>query len=32
MSDCNPTRIPMDPGVKLDADKQGERVDATEYR
>jgi hypothetical protein len=22
----------MDPGTKLDADKQGERVDATEYR
>ena len=22
----------MDPGTKLDADKQGERIDATEYR
>jgi len=32
MADCNPTKVPMDPGVKLDADKQGERVDATEYR
>ena len=32
MSDCNATRIPMDPGMKLDADKQGERTDATRYR
>lgn len=32
MVDCNPTGVPMDLGVKLDADKQGVRVDATEYR
>jgi hypothetical protein len=32
MGDCNLTRVPMDPGTKLDADKQGEKVDATEYR
>jgi hypothetical protein len=32
MSDCNPTKVPMDPGLILDADKGGERVDATEYR
>jgi hypothetical protein len=32
MADCNSTKVPMDPGLKLDADKQGERVDATEYR
>ena len=32
MSDCNATKCPMDPGEKLDADKQGERIDATEYR
>lgn len=29
MMDCNPTKFPMDPGAKLDVDKQGERVDAT---
>jgi hypothetical protein len=32
MEDCNPTKIPMDSGVKLDADKEGVRVDVTEYR
>lgn len=32
MNDYNPTKVPMDPGVKLDADKQEERIDATEYR
>ena len=32
MNDCNSTKVPMDPGTKLDADKQGERIDATEYR
>ena len=32
MEDCNPTKIPMDPGAKLDEDEGGERVDATEYR
>jgi hypothetical protein len=32
MADCNLAKFPMDPGAKLDADKQGKRVDATEYR
>ena len=32
MSDCNATKVPMDPGAKLDVDKQGERTDATMYR
>jgi hypothetical protein len=32
MGDCNPTKVPMDPGMKLDADKEGEKVDATEFR
>jgi hypothetical protein len=32
MRDCNLTRVPIDPGTKLVTDKQGERVDATEYR
>lgn len=32
MADCNATKCPMDPGTKLDADKQGQRVDATQYR
>ena len=32
MTNCNATKCPMDPGAKLDADKQGERIDATEYR
>jgi len=32
MSDCNSTKVPMDPGIQMDADKEGVRVDATEYR
>lgn len=32
MEDCNPTKILMDPGVKLDADKEGVRVDFIEYK
>jgi len=32
MDDCNPTKIPMNPGVKLHEDKGGQKVDATEYR
>jgi hypothetical protein len=32
MADCNAAKFPMDPGLKLDADKQGERTDATRYR
>jgi len=32
MGDCNPTKYPMEPGMKLHADKQGERTDATNYR
>ena len=32
MDECNPTKIPMDPGTKLHEDKQGQRVDASEYR
>lgn len=32
MDDCNPTKIPMDTGMKLHSDKQGEKIDATEYR
>ena len=32
MVDCNSTKFPMDPGSKLDADKGGEPVDATNYR
>jgi len=32
MSDYNATKVPMDPGAKLDVDKQGERTDATMYR
>jgi len=32
MQDCNSTKVPMDPGTKLHEDKQGEKVDATEYR
>jgi len=30
--DCNPAKIPMDPGIKLHQDKSGEPMDATEYR
>jgi hypothetical protein len=32
MGDCNPAKIPMDPGIKLHQDKSGEPMDATEYR
>ncbi|CAD6344099.1 unnamed protein product [Miscanthus lutarioriparius] len=32
MKDCNSTKIPMEPGNKLDADKGGVPVDSTEYR
>jgi hypothetical protein len=32
MGDCNATKYPMEPGLKLHEDKQGERVDATNYR
>jgi hypothetical protein len=32
MADCNATKCPMDPGTKLDADKQGQRIDATHFR
>jgi hypothetical protein len=32
MGDCNLAKFPMDPRTKLDADKQGKIVDATEYR
>ena len=32
MSECNYTRFPMEPGSKLNADKGGIPVDATEYR
>jgi hypothetical protein len=32
MGDCNPTKIPMSPGSKLDEDKSGEPVNETEYR
>jgi len=32
MSECNSTKFPMEPGCKLNADKGGQQVDATEYR
>jgi hypothetical protein len=32
MGDCNATKIPMDPEIKLHQDKSGEPMDATEYR
>lgn len=32
MEGCNATKIPMNPGIKLDEDKEGKRIDATEYR
>lgn len=32
MEDCNPTKIPMETGTKLHEDKEGQRVDATDYR
>jgi hypothetical protein len=31
-ADCNPTKIPMNPGVKLHDDMQGVKTDPTEYR
>lgn len=31
MEDCNPTKIPMDPGTRLHEDKGGQRIDASEY-
>ncbi|KAD7116738.1 hypothetical protein E3N88_04006 [Mikania micrantha] len=30
--ECNPTKFPMDPGIKLDKDEEQEDVDATMYR
>ena len=32
MGECNPTKFPMEPGCKLNADMGGQQVDATEYR
>ena len=32
MADCNPTKIPINPGVKLHDDKGGVTIDATKYR
>ena len=32
MMDCNPTKIPMNPGTKLHDDKAREAIDATGYR
>jgi hypothetical protein len=32
MADCNATKFPMSPGIKLDEDKQGTPMDATEYK
>jgi hypothetical protein len=32
MEECNPTKIPMDPGTKLHEDKKGQRIDVTKYR
>jgi hypothetical protein len=32
MGDCNPTKIPMNPGLRLHEDKSGEPVDETEYK
>jgi hypothetical protein len=32
IGDCNPTKIPMNPGLRLHEDKSGEPVDETEYR
>ena len=31
MADCNPTKIPMNPGVKMHDDKQRVKTDPTEY-
>lgn len=32
MGECNPTKVPTDPSVKLHRDKSGKPVYATEYR
>jgi hypothetical protein len=32
MSECNSTKLPMEPGCKLNADKGGQPVNPTEYR
>jgi hypothetical protein len=32
MTDCNSTKVPINPGTVLHKDKQGKAVDATEYR
>ncbi|KAD3069346.1 hypothetical protein E3N88_37226 [Mikania micrantha] len=32
MEDCNPTKIPMEPGLKMIKDDGTKKVDATEYR
>ena len=32
MSECNSTKVPMDPSCKLDTDKGGELADSTENR
>jgi len=32
MADCNPTKVPITPGTKLQDDKGGKPVDSTEYR
>jgi hypothetical protein len=32
MGECNETKYPMEPGLKLHEDKHGEKVDATNYR
>jgi hypothetical protein len=32
MADCNPTKVPMDPGTKMHEDVGGNLIDATDYR
>lgn len=32
MGECNPTKFPMEPGCKLNADMGGQQVDVIEYR
>lgn len=32
MIDCNPTKIPMEPRMKIGKDEEGTLVDSTEYR
>jgi hypothetical protein len=32
MADCNPTKVPINPGTVLHKDKHGDAVDSTEYR